>query len=54
MAKIKKIVQGTYIVVSLKEILNTEADRRDTTSTRLASEILERGIKSLYKRGQKK
>jgi hypothetical protein len=51
MAKIEKEVQGTYIPKELKKILDLESDRRNVTPTRLASEILERGIKSLKKRG---
>ncbi|MFA7099350.1 MAG: hypothetical protein WC143_04625 [Eubacteriales bacterium] len=51
MAKIEKEVQGTYISKELKKILDYESDARNITSTRLASEILERGIKSFKKRG---
>lgn len=53
MAKIKKSVQGTYIAINLKEVLETEADKLNTTPTRLASSILEQGIKTLIKKEKK-
>ena len=44
---IKKVVQGTYIDLEVKEVLRKEAARKGIPLTRLVSEIVERGARRI-------
>ncbi len=43
----KRIVQGSYILKDLKKALDKEAKRLKLTPTKLASDILERGLRRI-------